>query len=82
MINVENTAFMEFMGLENIPMSMVYQYFPWILVLLIVFNLFDCYGKILSGLGLSQFKFSDTFSDDRIDEGKKLLSKGNQFAII
>ena len=76
MINVENTAFMKFMGLENIPASKVYQYFPWILVLLIIFNLFDCYGKILSRIGLTQFKFSDTFSDDRIDEGKKLVYKG------
>jgi len=75
MINVEGTAFMNFMGLEHIPVSKAYQYFPWLLVVLIVFNIFDCYGKILSALGLTQFKFSDTFSDERIDEGKKLIYK-------
>ena len=77
MMNINNTAFMEFMGLENIPVNKVYQYFPWILVVLIIFNLFDCYGKLLSALGLTQSKFNDTFNDDKIDEGKKLLYKSN-----
>ena len=51
-------------------------YFPLILIALVLFNLFDIYGKILNFFGLSNFKFSEDFDDERIDDGKKLLDRG------
>jgi hypothetical protein len=77
MIGTDDTAFMQFMGLEGLDLAKAYAYFLWVLVILIIFNLFDCYGRIMSALGLTQFKFSDTFNDERIEEGKKLIYKGN-----
>lgn len=63
------------MGNVNLAYSFT-QYFPLLLVILIICNLFDVYGKILSKLGLSKFKFSEDSSMDRVEEGKKLLNKG------
>lgn len=42
-------------------------FFPMILIMLILFNTFDIYSKILSALGLKQFEFSDSFDDELID---------------
>jgi hypothetical protein len=36
-------------------------FFPIVLVLLIIFNIFDLQKKIFSTLGLKQFEFSDSF---------------------
>jgi len=52
------------------------QYCPILLVLLTIFNIFDVYGRILAGLGLSRFKFSENFNDEKIEEGRLLLQKG------
>jgi len=54
------------------------KYCPILLVLLVVFNVFDVYGKILAGLGLSRFKFSENFNDEKIEEGRTLLKKGKK----
>lgn len=51
-------------------------YFPIVLGVLVLANLFDIYGKILGGLGLSSFKFTENFNDDKIDEGRRLLQAG------
>ena len=51
-------------------------FFPLVLLILFVSNVLDFYGKILRMIGLKQFQFSENFSDDRIDEGKKLLEDG------
>ena len=45
-------------------------FFPMILIILIIFNVFDVYKKILSTLGLKQFDFSDNFDHESIDAGK------------
>ena len=50
-------------------------FFPIILVILILFNVFDFYTKILTAIGLKQFDFSDDFEDERIDDGKIILAK-------
>ncbi len=48
-------------------------YFPIALVVLCLCNYFDIYGKILRYVGLAKFSFTEDFSDERIEEGKKLL---------
>eukprot|EP00330_Aristerostoma_sp_ATCC50986_P001664 CAMPEP_0114580786 /NCGR_PEP_ID=MMETSP0125-20121206/4991_1 /TAXON_ID=485358 ORGANISM="Aristerostoma sp., Strain ATCC 50986" /NCGR_SAMPLE_ID=MMETSP0125 /ASSEMBLY_ACC=CAM_ASM_000245 /LENGTH=106 /DNA_ID=CAMNT_0001772535 /DNA_START=1532 /DNA_END=1849 /DNA_ORIENTATION=+ len=50
-------------------------YFPLILIALCLFNMFDIYGKLLTFFGLSRFKFSEDFSDEKIDDGKKILER-------
>ncbi len=52
------------------------QYCPLLLILLILCNSFDVYGRVLSSLGLSRFKFSENFNDEKIEEGRLLLQKG------
>ena len=57
------------------------KYCPLLLVLLILCNIFDVYGRILAGLGLSRFKFSENFDDEKIEEGRILIEKGNSFCL-
>jgi len=51
-------------------------YFPLILIFLILCNAFDIYGRILGWFGLNSFKFGDELSEEKIEEGKKLLYRG------
>jgi hypothetical protein len=51
-------------------------FFPIILVVLCLFNIFNIYGKVLSFVGLRQFQFTEDFDDEKIEEGKKLIYKG------
>ncbi len=51
-------------------------YFPLFLIFLIFCNAFDIYGRILGWLGLNSFKFDEEFTDERIEEGKKLVYRG------
>lgn len=51
-------------------------FFPIVLVVLCIFNVYDIYGKVLGFLGLKQFQFAENFNDDKIEEGKQLLYKG------
>lgn len=51
-------------------------YFPIILGLLVLTNLLDIYGKVLGWLGLSSFKFTESFNDEKIEEGRRLLQAG------
>jgi len=54
------------------------QYCPMILILLVVFNVFDLYGKLLTFFGLSRFQFSSNFNDEKIDEGRGILAKARR----
>jgi len=53
------------------------RYFPLLLVLLIFCNIFDVYGRLLSRVGLSRFGFNDSENNEKVEEGKTLLNKGN-----
>lgn len=48
------------------------------LVALVVFNVFDIYGRLLNFFGLSRFRFSQAFNDEKIDDGKTILNKGSK----
>ena len=73
------------MGDVNFAYSFM-EYFPMLLVVLILCNVFDVYGRILGSFGLSRFKFNDEATNERIEEGKNLLhiarhrSKFNRYA--
>ena len=77
MVKLKGTAFNVVMGDVDIAYSFT-TYFPLILVFLILCNAFDVYGRVLGWLGLNSFKFSDEFTDERIEEGKKLLYRGKR----
>ena len=48
--------------------------FPMLLLVLIALNTFDVYSLVLSKLGLRQFVFSEDFTDDKIEEGRKMIA--------
>ena len=48
-------------------------FFPILLIVLCLFNLFNIYGKCMSCVGLKKFRFEEDFDDERIGEGMKLL---------
>lgn len=69
-MGVKESAFEKIIGaMDDVPIlgSANTYFFPLILIMLIIFNAFDVYTKILSSLGLKQFEFSDNFDDERID---------------
>ncbi|KAL4503388.1 hypothetical protein ABPG72_000994 [Tetrahymena utriculariae] len=77
-LGVKDSAFERIIGaMDDVPIlgSANTYFFPMILIMLILFNAFDVYSKILSSLGLKQFEFSDNFDDERIDQGKQLIQR-------
>ncbi|KAL4493159.1 hypothetical protein ABPG72_003244 [Tetrahymena utriculariae] len=78
MINITDTAFNKVLGNINIvPVlgSDFTNFFPSLLVLFCLFNLFDLYGKVLSLFGLESFQFTDTYNSSLIEEGQDLIKK-------
>jgi hypothetical protein len=51
-------------------------FFPLVLIIFCLLILFNIHGKLLNFIGLKQFQFTESFADDRIEEGKKLLREG------
>jgi hypothetical protein len=49
--------------------------FPLLLIILCLVNLFNIYSRFMTWIGLKRFSFSEDFSDEKIEEGKKLLSR-------
>ncbi|EGR30759.1 lmbr1-like conserved region family protein, putative [Ichthyophthirius multifiliis] len=89
-LGLKNSCFEKIIGtMDEVPIlgqANAY-FFPMILIILILFNLFDVYKKILQALGLEQFDFSDNFDHQKINAGKGLLQKARnqwekQFEII
>ena len=48
------------------------QIFPTVLLLLVIFNLFALWSKLLICLGLDDYTFSEVFDKNRVEDGKKL----------
>lgn len=74
MIEVKNTPFNEVMGDSDtklLPLAGIV--FPILLLILSCFNVFDIYKKIMTMFGFTQFSFSNDFSDEGIDEGKRII---------
>jgi len=56
------------------------RYFPLLLSLLVLCNIFEVYDRILNKFGLGKFQFNAVYSNERIQEGKTLLTKGTNFS--
>ena len=50
-------------------------FFPTVLIVLCLFNLFNIYGRFMNMLGFYSFGFQNQYSDDKIDEGNEALNK-------
>jgi len=72
MLKLKGTAFNQVMGEVDFAFSFT-TYFPLFLIFLIFCNAFDIYGRMLGWLGLNSFKFDEEFTDERLEEGKKLI---------
>ncbi|KRX05631.1 hypothetical protein PPERSA_09771 [Pseudocohnilembus persalinus] len=51
------------------------QYFPIVLIVLVLFNYFDLYSTIQSWFGLSGFQFTPHFDSKQIQLGKEILNE-------
>jgi len=74
MLKLKGTAFQYVMGEVNFAYSFM-RYFPLLLLVLIICNVFNVYGRILNNFGLGRFKFDEETTRDRVEEGKILLNK-------
>jgi len=74
MLNIDGTAFHIVMGNVEFASSFV-KYFPLLLSLLVLCNIFEVYDRILNKFGLGKFRFNNEYSNERIQEGKNLLLK-------
>jgi len=80
MLKLKGTAFQYVMGEVNFAYSFM-RYFPLLLLVLIICNVFNVYGRILNNFGLGRFKFDEETTRDRVEEGKILLNKGKNFLV-
>lgn len=53
-------------------------FFPAILIVLCLFNLFDIYGRFMNILGFNTFGFKNSQTEDKIEEGNEVLNKSNR----
>jgi hypothetical protein len=52
-------------------------FFPAILIVLCLFNLFDIYGRLMNVLGFQSFGFRNPQTEDKIEEGNETLNRSN-----
>lgn len=50
-------------------------FYPTILVVLCVFNLFDLFGKLMNALGFYSFGFQNAYNEEKIEDGRDVLMK-------
>lgn len=77
-IKVTGTQFYAVMGVVNLMPVLGEKFvlfFPSLLLVLVLLNYFNVFGKLMKALGMSLFSFSDSFNDAKLLEGKSLLSK-------
>ncbi len=80
LINVQGTAFHRMLGgLDPIPLigEDFQKLFPATLLLLVLFNAFDLWSKLMLCLGLEDFQFAEVIDAVKIEEGKTLAKIGN-----
>jgi hypothetical protein len=52
-------------------------FYPTILIVLCLFNIFDIYGKLMNFIGFSRFGFKNQYNDEKIEEGMEILHRSN-----
>lgn len=72
-IKVTNTQFYVVMGIiDMVPIlgTQFTMFFPLMLIIFCLLNIFKVYSKFMASLGMSQFGFADKYRDDKIIEGR------------
>jgi hypothetical protein len=70
------TALEELMGVTDlVPVfgKSFIIFYPMVLIVLCLFNLFDGCGKIMNFMGFYSFGFTNPYNDDKIEEGMDIL---------
>jgi hypothetical protein len=57
-------------------------FYPTILIILCLFNIFDLYGKFMNFLGFPSFGFDNQHNNDKMEEGVEQLEKSNLFIVL
>ena len=69
------------MGNVQIVQSFM-KYIPILLVLLIFCNAFNVFQRFLKSVGLvGRYSFNEEVTQEKLEEGKKILNKGKNFSI-
>lgn len=77
-IKIEDSVFYKVYGVLNlVPIlgEIFSLFFPLMLVVFVLLNLFDVYSKIMTKIGMSQYTFSEAYDDHMIAEGRSLLAR-------
>lgn len=72
-MHVKGTAFHRMLGpMDPIPIigASFQMIFPSILVLLVIFNIFDLWSKLMVCIGLDDFTFTEIYDDHKVEDGK------------
>lgn len=58
------------------------RYFPTLLIVVVLFNLLNIYGKIMRALGFRVFNYSENSDDSNIKEGKDIVERMKKDILI
>jgi len=53
-------------------------FYPGLLVIFCLFNLFNIYNKIMNFIGVPTFGFKNEYNDEKIKEGQEILRKSKK----
>ena len=72
-LKIKNTVYSQVMKtIDLVPLvgSQFTLFFPFLVIVFCGLNLFNVYGRLMSGLGMSNLSFSDKLSVNKVSEGK------------
>ncbi|CDW77697.1 UNKNOWN [Stylonychia lemnae] len=75
MLHIENTSFHHMLGaMDPIPLigNQFQKIFPATLVLLVIFNSFDLWSKLMKCIGLDEFAFTEIYDEEKVADGKQI----------
>lgn len=78
-LHIDGTAFHRMLGaMDPIPLigEQFQKIFPATLILLVFFNAFDLWSKLMKCMGLDEFSFTEIFAEDKVADGLQLCKIG------
>eukprot|EP00347_Sterkiella_histriomuscorum_P007168 403349999 len=75
LLHIEGTAFHRMIGaMDPIPLigEQFQKIFPATLLLLVFFNAFDLWSKMMKCMGLDEFSFTEIYDEEKVADGKQL----------
>ncbi|OMJ72452.1 hypothetical protein SteCoe_29108 [Stentor coeruleus] len=77
-IKVKNTVYseeMEIIDLVPVVGGSFATFFPLLLVIFALLNIFHAYGRFMSAIGMTKLSFSDKYTSDKIGDGKLIVQR-------